>query len=137
MGIGFSLNFSCWVLSLSHYYLAVPLVGKSPLVLVEVARGILPQAWNLTDNSFAQHSHHIGYKVDNHSFIMVGKRDCRLSLGMSPHGFLLLFSWKSAFWHLKLQSSLTLPSFLSFPRLRLRPKNPCWNSLSSGHNRVP
>ena len=66
----------------------------------------------------------------------MGKRDCRLSLGTSPHGFLLIFSWEYASWPLKLQFYPALLPLLSFLRLRLCSRNSCWNFLSSGHNKA-
>ena len=60
-------------------------------MLAEVVLEILPRVGSLTDSLLAQHFHHIGYKVDNHNFVDVGKRDCRISLGMLPHVSLLFF----------------------------------------------
>ena len=59
--------------------------------------GILPKVWSLTDSLLAQYFYHIGYKADNHNFVDVGKRDCRIFLGTTPCGFLLLSSWGIAF----------------------------------------
>ena len=50
--------------------------------------GILPRVWSLTDSLLAQRFDHIGYKADNHNFVDVGKRDCRIFLGTTPCGFL-------------------------------------------------
>ena len=69
-----------------HCYPTVLLAEYSPLGLAEVAQEILPLAWSSVD-SF----HYIGYKADNHSFVVVGMRDCRLFLSMTLHGFLPLF----------------------------------------------